>query len=69
MENWEMVFATDDPVKIEMVRAVLETHAINAVILNKRDSSFNNWGNRELYVEKEQSERAKKIIDDEVQIA
>ncbi len=53
--------------RAEAVKATLIWHQIGAVIINKMDSSYNDFGEREVYVENENVEQAKRIIEDEIQ--
>lgn len=67
MDNWEKVFTTEQLYQAEIVKETLEERGINAVILDKRDSSYNNFGYREVYVEKSVAEQATQIIKQDVQ--
>lgn len=65
MENWNKVFATSKFHEAEIVKAVLEKHDIQAVVLNKKDSSYH-WGQFEVHVKKDSILKAIKIIQDDV---
>ncbi len=65
-ENWEKVFVTSLPESAEIVRSVLEANDIQAVVMNKQDSSYH-IGYCEVYVLAEFSGQAKKILDNEGQ--
>lgn len=67
MQNWEKVYTTQDRLRAEIVRSVLEESGYPAVILDKRDSSYNDFGEREVYVNKEDVVAALKIIEDEIE--
>ncbi|NLR93221.1 MULTISPECIES: putative signal transducing protein [Flammeovirga] len=67
MVNWEKVYTTEQVYKAEIVKATLEERGINAVILDKRDSSYNNFGYREVYVDKANMEKATLIIKQDVE--
>ncbi len=67
LKGWVKVFSTRMIFRAEAVKAALIWNQVGAVIINKMDSSYNDFGEREVYVEKENEEKAKKIIDDEVQ--
>ena len=65
-ENWQKVYSTTDLVRAEIVKSTLETHKITAIILNKRDSSYNDFGMREIYVSKDNHDTALTIIENEI---
>ncbi len=69
MDNWEKVFVTKLAHQAEIVRAVLEDHQINAIIINKRDSAHAggiHMGNHEVYVYLEQMEAARNLIENDI---
>lgn len=66
MGNWQKVLTTDLSYRAEIVKDVLEDAGINTVIMNKKDSSLNNFGGHELYVLPEDVIRAKKIIENDI---
>ncbi len=66
MKGWVKVFSTPDVFRAEAVKATLIWHQIGAVVINKIDSSYNDFGEREVYVEQANVEHAKKIIEDEI---
>ncbi|AZQ63432.1 hypothetical protein EI427_14680 [Flammeovirga pectinis] len=65
--NWEKVFASDQLYQAEIVKETLNERGINAVVLDKRDSSYNAFGYREVYVDKSVAEQATLIIKQDVQ--
>ncbi|MDR0982111.1 MAG: DUF2007 domain-containing protein [Culturomica sp.] len=62
MENWTSVFTTDKLYKAELVRTSLLENGIEAVILNKEDSSFTTFGEIDVMIPKEDADRATEII-------
>jgi len=66
LDNWQKVYSTSDALRAEIVKSTLETHAITAIILNKRDSSYNDFGQREIYVSQENHDTALTIIENEI---
>lgn len=46
-----------------MVRQMLMSNGIEAVVINKRDSSYLTFGEAELYVEAENATKAKTLIE------
>ena len=63
---WKLVFQTPVPYHADIVRAVLEKNKIESILINKQDSSYQNFGNWEIYVSKDKILKAIKIIQDEV---
>lgn len=66
MAKWQKVFITDVAHRAEIVKGVLEDFGITAVILNKKDSSYNNFGNHEVLVLPDDVIRAKRIIQNDI---
>ncbi len=62
-KEWAKVFETAEDVKIEIARILLEENGIEAVIINKKDSSYR-FGENELYVHRDNVIRAKQILKD-----
>jgi len=50
--------------QIELQCAILQAQEVNAVIINKQDSSYL-FGSAELYVPQDEVIRAKRILDEE----
>ena len=59
--GWVRVFSSGDLFKIEMIKALLQRHNIECVILNKQDSVYF-FGEAEIYVLTENSFEAKQLI-------
>tara|TARA_B110000014_G_C19732155_1_gene382298 strand:+ start:387 stop:596 length:210 start_codon:yes stop_codon:yes gene_type:complete len=54
-KNWIKIFSSNNPIKIEIIKQMLEENNLSPVILNRQDSSYNMFGTINLYVtEKEQ---------------
>ncbi|OHX66877.1 putative signal transducing protein [Flammeovirga pacifica] len=68
MSNWVKIFASDQIYKAEIVKSVLEERGIVAVILDKRDSSYNDFGLREVMVDESRKEEAETIIKQDVEL-
>jgi aspartokinase len=56
------VLSTDNPNKAAIVKQMLEENNIKVVLLNKQDSSYLMFGLVELYVQKEQLEKAENLL-------
>ena len=63
MKDWTTIYTGSFLPAVELRRAVLEKHAIPAVILNQRDSSYH-FGTIELKVRLEDVDRASQLIED-----
>lgn len=65
VKKWVKVFSDQAFYKVEIVRATLVERGVEAVIMDKVFSSYN-IGEREVYVEKYNFEKAKLIIQQDV---
>lgn len=66
MAKWQKVFSTDHAYRAEIVKDVLENTGIAAVILDKKDSSYNNFGTLEVHVLPDDVIRAKRTIQHDI---
>ena len=64
--DWHRVFATEQLHQAEIVKAVLDEHNMNPVLINKKDSSYHNFGEIEVHVTSEFSFKARQIIENEI---
>ena len=64
--DWHSVFSTDQPHRAEIVKAVLDEHHMNPVLINKKDSSYHNFGQIEVHVPSEFTLRARQIIENDI---
>lgn len=64
--DWEKVFSTDQPHQAEIVKAVLTEHHMNPVLINKKDSSYHNFGQIEVHVTSEYTLKARQIIENHI---
>ena len=60
--NWINIFSSTNPIKVEIVKQMLEENNINAVALNKQDSSYQMFGIIELFVTEDQLEIANNLL-------
>lgn len=58
-EGWIVIFTTDKPYQAEMAKKMLESNGIESVVVNKKDSIYQSFGEAELYVKEENAELAK----------
>lgn len=66
MSSWEKIFSDENLVRINIVKDILSEKGINAIVINKKDSSYNAFGQHEIHVIREEVLRALKIISDEI---
>jgi hypothetical protein len=66
MKNWRKVYETPNQHRAHIVQSVLATHALPAVIVNKKDTTYH-FGHFEVHVDTDNILRALKIIADEIQ--
>jgi len=66
MSNWQKVFSSENEYRVRIVKDILSEAGLNPVILNKKDSSYNNFGNYEIKVDQDNVIVALKIISDEI---
>ena len=64
--KWQRVYATDKTHQAEIVKAVLDEHHLDPVIINKKDSAYDRFGDIEVHVINENVIRARQIIDNEI---
>lgn len=61
MDNWTLVYSSNQLYKVELKRQLLEEGDIQAIIVNKKDSAYL-FGDIELYVSVEDAFQARQII-------
>lgn len=66
MAAWQKVYSAEHSYRAEIVKDVLEDAAINAVIINKKDSSYNNFGAHEVHVSADDVMKALQIIKNDI---
>lgn len=62
--GWVKVFLTGETYQAEMARELLENSGIQAVVFNQEDSSFNTFGDIEVYVPEADEVSACEILKD-----
>ena len=65
MSSWESVFSSEQAHRVEIVKATLGEHNINAVIVNKRDTAYH-IGLLEVCVASKDVLKATKIIKNDL---
>lgn len=61
-DNWQSIYSTDKPWQAEIAKQVLFDNGIEAVVINKRDSSYLAFGEVEVYVSQEDAEKSKELL-------
>jgi hypothetical protein len=61
-KDWKQVFLTGDIVKAEMARELLEIEGVNSVVMNKKDSVYQVFGDIEVYVNEAEVSIALEIL-------
>ncbi len=62
-DDKQVVFRTNEDHLARLIIMKLEDEGIKVFYINKRDSSYNNFGQIEVYVQRDDVVRAKFIID------
>jgi len=66
MNNWQKVFETENNIRASMVSDLLKEKGMNPIIVNKKDSSLNNFGQIEILVPPEDVLHALKLINEDL---
>lgn len=62
-KDWTLVYTVDKQYKAQLVQELLDQSGITAVIINKHDTSYTAFGEYEVYVNLNDAEKAKEILD------
>ena len=62
-KGWTKIFITQDEKISMLLSSILNEQGINAVSINKKDSSYQMFGNIEIYVKDDNVKKAKKVIN------
>ena len=66
MENWNKVFESPMQVRAEIVKGVLEEHQIQAVVLTKKETIYQIFGNYEVLVQQKDLIMANNLVQNEI---
>ncbi|RYZ99581.1 MAG: hypothetical protein EOP47_16390 [Sphingobacteriaceae bacterium] len=61
-KNWIKIFTSFNFYQSEIIKQVLTEHQIDAVLLNRQDSSHRAFGNIEVYIHKQDFSHAIEIM-------
>jgi hypothetical protein len=65
MEGWTEIYSTTSSALANMKKHLLEEKEISVILLNQKDSLYNNFGDIKLYVKPENAVKAIRIIQEE----
>jgi hypothetical protein len=60
--NWISIYSTDKPWQAEIAKQILSENGIEAVVINKKDSSYTAFGELEVYVSHEDEAKSKELL-------
>ena len=66
MKNWVKVYDSKQAYRAEIVKTVLADKGFNPVILNKKDTAYDIFGEYEVHVAPEFAIQALRLIEDEI---
>tara|TARA_B100000513_G_C11803684_1_gene152880 strand:+ start:150 stop:344 length:195 start_codon:yes stop_codon:yes gene_type:complete len=61
--DWVVVYSSNDIFKAEIIKNMLLSKNIDAILMNQKDSSYH-FGVAEVYTKKDDIEKAKKFISE-----
>ncbi|NOU19455.1 MAG: DUF2007 domain-containing protein [Bacteroidales bacterium] len=61
-DNWVSIFSSNKPWQAEIAKQVLFENGIEAVVINKQDSSYTSFGDVEVYVSQDEAEKSKELL-------
>ena len=62
-KNWTKIFSSTRPIEVEILKQMLEENGVISIDINQQDSSYNMFGNINLYVQEQYVENATKLIE------
>ena len=66
MKNWTKVYSAKAEHKVEIVKDVLTDKGYEPVIVNKKDTAYNIFGEYEVYVAPEYTVLALRVIENDI---
>lgn len=67
MKNWKKVYSSPNDIRVGMIKTLLQNRGINVIVINKKDTAYNNFGELEIYVHATKVLEVLNIINDELQ--
>lgn len=65
MKDWKAIYKTENPIRAEIVKDILENKGFNPIMINKKEF-VSQVGSYEIMVMHDELLRAKKTIEDEI---
>ena len=62
-KKWSILKTSNQLFELEMMKGFLIENEINAIVMNKQDSSYQMFGDGELLVKEEDVKRAKELLN------
>ena len=62
-KKWSILKTSNQLFELEMMKGFLIENGINAIVMNKQDSSYQMFGDGELLVKEEDVKRAKELLN------
>ena len=62
-KKWSILKTSNQLFELEMMKGFLIENGINAIVMNKQDSSYQVFGDGELLVKEEDVKRAKELLN------
>ncbi|HOP04751.1 MAG TPA: DUF2007 domain-containing protein [Tenuifilaceae bacterium] len=62
--KWVLVFSTAAQYQAEIVKQMLENNGLEAIVMNKQDSSYPMLGEADVLVSEEHEKKARKLIEE-----
>lgn len=62
-KNWTKIFSSTNPIEVEILKQMLDENGVISIDINQQDSSYNMFGNINLYVQEQYVENATKLIE------
>jgi len=66
MNNWVKVFESKQEYKVEMVKDILFENGFEPVIINRKDTAYNIFGQYEVHVAPVHAVRAIRMIENDI---
>ena len=61
-KEWTLVYTVNKSYQAELCLELLEENEITGVVINKRDTSYTSFGEYEIYVPEDSSEKARELL-------
>jgi hypothetical protein len=62
-KNWVKIFTSSNFYRAEIIKQMLNENGVDAVLINKQDSSYNAFGNSEVWVHEKNFSNAIELIN------